>query len=83
MTPTALLASLDGPYKGKEHDSGMLSDSGLLESLSNRSFSPVGQPLCIYGDPAHLLQIYLQGKFRKTAAVLSPDQEGYNRPKMK
>ena len=46
MTTTALLASLDGPYKGKEHDSGMLSDSGLLESLSNLSFSPVYYYIC-------------------------------------
>ena len=46
MTPTALLASLDAPYKVKEHDSGMLADSGLLESLSNPSFSPVYYYIC-------------------------------------
>ena len=38
--------SLDGPYKGKEHDSGMLADSGLLESWSNPSFSPVYSYIC-------------------------------------
>lgn len=79
VAPNGLIAMLDGPYEGKKHDSGMLADSGLLTKLNNHSFSPAGDPLCIYGDPAYPLRVHLQGPFRNTAAGLTPDQEAYNK----
>ena len=57
----------------------MLADSGLLRSLSNHSFSPAGQPLCIYGDPAYPLRVHLQAPFRNTVEGLTPEQEAYNK----
>ena len=42
----------------------MIADSGLLQSLSQHSFSPDVTPLCIYGDPAHLLRVHLQRPFK-------------------
>lgn len=48
-------------------------------SLSNHPFSPVVQPLCVYGGPAYPLRIHLQEPFRKTFAGLTSDQEAYNK----
>ena len=34
------------------HDAAMLAESGFLRDLNMYAFSPMGVPLCIYGDPA-------------------------------
>ena len=31
----------------------MLVDSHLLQELDQNAFSPTGQPMCVYGDPAN------------------------------
>ncbi|CAH3166045.1 unnamed protein product, partial [Porites evermanni] len=41
--------------EGRKHDAGMLADSGLLNDMGNFAFSPAGQPMCVYGDPAYPL----------------------------
>ena len=46
--------------EGRRHSSAMLAMSGLLAQLEELSFSPAGQPLCIYGDPAYPHRIHLQ-----------------------
>ena len=53
VTPNGLIANLFGPVEGRRHDSGMLAMSGLLLQLQQMSFSPAGQAMCIYGDPAY------------------------------
>ena len=78
VTPNGLIANLAGPYEGRKHDSGMLADSGLLLQLQAHSFSPAGDPLCIYGDQAYPLRVHLQGPFRRNAAM-TPDQVLYNK----
>ena len=35
------------------HDAAMLAESGFLHDLNMYAFSPMGVPLCIYGDPAY------------------------------
>ena len=52
----------------------MLADSRLLNLLEQFAFSPVGEPMCLYGDPAYpmSLRVHLQAPFRDerlTAAV--------------
>ena len=59
-----LTANLFGPVEGKQHDSIMLTDSGLLNQLQQHSFDTGGRPLCIYGDPADPLRVHLQSGFR-------------------
>lgn len=54
-----------------------LADSRLLHDLEQFAFNPAGQPLCVYGDPAYLLRIHLQGPFEY--GVLTPQMEEYNR----
>ena len=58
-----------GYQEGRKHDAGMLADSGLLNDLQRYAFSPTGQAMCLYGDPAYPLRIHLQAPFRN--AVLT------------
>ena len=60
------------------HDAGMLAESGFLHDLNMYAFSPVGVPLCIYGDPAYPLRIHLQAPFRNTAR-LTQQMELFNK----
>ena len=47
------------------HDAAMLAESGLYNSLRVHAVSTTGQPMCIYGDPAYPIRMYLQGPFRQ------------------
>ena len=53
-------------------------ESGFLRDLNMYAFSPMGVPLCIYGDPAYPLRIHLQAPFRNTAR-LSQQMELFNK----
>ena len=55
----------------------MLTDSGLLNDLEHHSFSPTGNPMCIYGHPAYPLHTYLQAPFRN--ALLTAQMEDFNK----
>ena len=54
----------------------MLADSRFLRNLEAYAFSPVGSPMCIYGDPAYPLRVHLQGPFRNPH--LTPLMEAFN-----
>ena len=75
--PNGLIANLYGPVEGRRHDSGMLTDSGLLTSLQQFCFDTNGNPLCIYGDPAYPLRVHLQSPFK--GARLTPNQQEFNK----
>ena len=77
MTPNGLIANLFGPVEGRRHDSGMLNMPGLLHDLENHSFSPTGQALCLYGDPAYAKRVHLQCPFARRAN-LTPEEEAFN-----
>lgn len=55
----------------------MLTESGLLRELQQNAISPVGHPLCIYGDPAYPLRVHLQGPFWN--ALLTPQMQQFNK----
>ena len=55
----------------------MLADSGLLQHLEQYAFSTIGEPMCIYGDPAYPLRVHLQSPFRD--ARLTPDMVAFNK----
>ena len=61
----------------RKHDAGMLADSGLLNDMGNFAFSPGGQPMCVYGDPAYPLRIHLQTPYRQ--GRLTQQMEDYNK----
>ena len=77
VTPNGLIAILFGPVKGRRHDSAMLMMSGLLPQLELQSFSPAGQAMCIYGDPAYPHRIHLQCPYVQRACF-TPDQQAFN-----
>ena len=52
--------------------------SGLLPQLEQNSFSPTGQALCIYGDPAYQHKVHLQRPFKRRAP-LTQQQQDFNR----
>lgn len=62
--------------KGKKHDASMLVDSNLLHALEQNAFSPTGEPMCVFGDPAYPLRVHLQAPFRH--GILTPMMEEYN-----
>ena len=41
----------------------MLAESGLLGDLQRYSYSPDGQPLCVYEDPAYPISVHMQRSF--------------------
>ena len=55
----------------------MLAKSNLLQNLETHAFSPNGEPMCLYGDPAYPLRVQLQAPFRKLQ--LSPEMVAYNK----
>ena len=63
--------------EGKRHDAGMLRMSGLLDELEQHSNTPLGDPLCIYGDPAYPLRRHLQKPYQH--ANLTPREAEFNR----
>ena len=62
--------------EGKKHDASMLVDSNVLHELEQNAFSPTGEPMCVFGDPAYPLRVHLQAPFRH--GILTPAMEAYN-----
>jgi hypothetical protein len=58
-------------------DAGMLADSNLLNFLEQHAYSPDGEPMCIYGDPAYPLRVHLQASFRDV--LMTPAMQEFNR----
>ena len=77
--PKGLIANLYGPVDGRRHDAGMLKDSGLLNDLQRVAFSPTGDVLCLYGDPAYPLRPHLMAPFRlREVSVFTENMEAFN-----
>ena len=72
-TPDGLVAFLQGPYKGKRHDSGILRESRFVCLLEEFSISPNGEVMCIYGDSAYLFRPQLQAPFK--GANITADEQ--------
>ena len=62
--------------EGKKHVASMITDSGLMRDLQQHVFSLGDQPMFLYGDPAYLLSVHLQGHFR--FGVLADKMKAYN-----
>lgn len=77
--PNGLIANLYGPVEGRRHDAGMLKDSGLLNSLERVAYSPRGDVLCLYGDPAYPLRPHLMAPYRLgEVPVFTANMEAFN-----
>lgn len=77
--PNGLIGNLYGPVEGRRHDAGMLKDSGLLTSLERVAYSPRGDVLCLYGDPAYPLRPHLMAPYRiGEVPLFTPNMEAFN-----
>ena len=56
--------------EGRKRNASMLVDSNLLLELDRNAFSPRGQPITIYGDPAYTLWVHLQRPFGQDTSLL-------------
>ena len=56
--------------EGRKHDTGMLRDSHVLDDLKLHAYSPTGQVMCVYSDPAYPLRAHLQTPFRTGARAV-------------
>ena len=63
--------------EGRCHDGGMLRDSHLYQSLERFAVNPLGQPMCLYLDPAYPLCLHLQKPYRNVA--LTPAMQAYSK----
>lgn len=78
--PNGIVANLFGPVEGRRHDAGMMKDSGLLDTLQRVAYTPAGDALCIYGDPAYPLRPQLMGPYRiGDVQVLTPAMRAFNK----
>lgn len=62
--------------EGRKHDAGMLADSGFLRELQRHAFSPTGNPMALYGDPAYPLRVHLIVPYR--GAGITPQMGDFN-----
>ena len=77
--PNGLIANLYGPVEGGRHDAGMHKDSDLLNTLEREAYSPRGEVLCLYGDPAYPLRPHLMAPYRiGQVPVFTADMEAFN-----
>jgi hypothetical protein len=63
ISPDGIVIHVYGPVDGRRHDETVYKESGLASLLDAHFWTPDGQPLYIYGDPAynvgpHILSLY-------------------------
>ena len=77
--PNGLIGNLFGPVEGRCHDARMLRESGLLDILEREAYSPTGDVLCLYGDPAYPLRPHLMAPYRVgEVPVITQDMLAFN-----
>ena len=54
----------------------MLAESRVLDQLQSHAYTPNGERLCIYGDPAYPLRVHLQTPYQGNR--LTDLQKGYD-----
>ena len=71
VAPNDLIANLYGPVEGKRHDSGMLTDSNLLNNLAVYSFNSNREPNYVYGYPAYPIEFIYNVNLKELTYPLS------------
>jgi len=76
VAPDGLAIHVYGPVEGRRHDETLYKESGLSELLKQHFWSPEGNALCIYGDPAYGLGPHLLSPYK--GAVITEGQSKFN-----
>jgi hypothetical protein len=76
VTPDGIIVHLSGPYRGRQHDSSILTDSYLRQYLAEHGIGPEGEQMVLYGDEGYPRLGQIQSPFR--GRVLPQDQYDFN-----
>lgn len=74
--PDGIIASMNGPYEGRRHDSYLLAESPVMQQLAALPNMANGNKYCLYGDPAYPMMPQLLTPFRGN---ITPQQEQFNK----
>lgn len=76
VTPDGLHSHVYGPVEGRRHDETLYKQSGLAELLAKHFWTPAGEPLYVYGDPAYGIGAHLLSPYKGPA--VTEDQRRWN-----
>ncbi|KIJ43670.1 hypothetical protein M422DRAFT_169591 [Sphaerobolus stellatus SS14] len=76
VAPDGLVIHVYGPVDGRRHDETVFKESGLSELLNKHFWTPDGEPLFIYGDPAYSVGPHIMCPYKR--ASLTPQQQAFN-----
>ncbi|KIJ30245.1 hypothetical protein M422DRAFT_268296 [Sphaerobolus stellatus SS14] len=65
-----------GPVDGRRHDETVYKESGLFNLLDKHFWTPEGQPLYVYGNPAYSASAHIMPPFK--GPVITPEQQTFN-----
>ncbi|KIJ53223.1 hypothetical protein M422DRAFT_103130, partial [Sphaerobolus stellatus SS14] len=76
ISPDGLVIHVYGPVDGRRHDQTVFTESGLEDLLEKHFWTPNGQPLFLYGDPAYRDGAHILSPYR--GPVITEDQQAFN-----
>ncbi|KIJ45994.1 hypothetical protein M422DRAFT_165640, partial [Sphaerobolus stellatus SS14] len=76
ISPDGLVIHVYGPVDGRRHDEMVFKESGLLELLQKHFWTPTGEQLYIYGDPAYSVGPHVMSPYK--GAGITPEQQAFN-----
>ncbi|KIJ40478.1 hypothetical protein M422DRAFT_101351, partial [Sphaerobolus stellatus SS14] len=76
ISPDGLVIHIYGPVDGRHHDETVYKESGLSKLLEKHFWTPEGQPLFLYGDPAYSVGPHIMSPYK--GPVLTPQQQVFN-----
>ncbi|KIJ42814.1 hypothetical protein M422DRAFT_98796, partial [Sphaerobolus stellatus SS14] len=76
ITPDGLVIHVFGPVDGRRHDEMVYKESGLFNLLDKHFWTPEGQSLYIYGDPAYSVSAHVMAPFKGPS--ITPEEQCWN-----
>ncbi|KIJ23155.1 hypothetical protein M422DRAFT_196275 [Sphaerobolus stellatus SS14] len=76
ITPDGLVIHVFGPVDGRRHDETVYKESGLSDLLDKHFWTPEGQSLYIYGDPAYSVSAHVMAPFKGPS--ITPEEQHWN-----
>ena len=77
MFPNGLIGRLDGPFKGRRHDSAIIHLSKVIPDMERNFVNTDGTWFALYGDAGYANQKFVKVGY-KNHKKLSPDQHRFN-----
>ncbi|KIJ31630.1 hypothetical protein M422DRAFT_98767, partial [Sphaerobolus stellatus SS14] len=76
VSPDGLVIHVYGLVDGRRHDETVYKESGLSAILDKHFWTPDGNPLFIYGDPAYTVSAHIMSPFK--GPVITPEEQAFN-----